>query len=141
MNAVKTWLFLGLVACGGAKKYPITVGEQAIQVELALDDEQRAKGLMHRDSLDTDSGMLFIYPDVKPRSFWMKNTRIPLSIAYADARGKIVKISDMKPFSISRVPSLYPAKYALEMNIGWFETHGIEVGDSLGGLDALPEAQ
>ena len=91
--------------------------------------DTRARGLMHRDAMDPDHGMLFVYPDEAPRGFWMKDTRLPLSIAFADHTGKIVKISDMQPFSLERVPSLYPAMYALEMNQGWFAEHGVEKGD------------
>ncbi len=126
-------LFFVLVvaACGGPKMpvASIVVDGTPVDVELATDGEQRAQGLMHRDSLPADDGMLFVYPDEAPRSFWMKDTRIPLSIAYADGKGRIVAIADMAPFDKTPVPSLYPATYALEMNKGWFAGHGVEVGD------------
>jgi uncharacterized protein len=123
------------LAC--APKLPtetLTIGEQSVRAEIAATHEDRQMGLMHRDSLGTDAGMLFIYPDVKVRGFWMKDTRIPLSIAFADADGVIVRIADMKPFDESRTSSLYPAKYALEMEKGWFEAKGIEKGAKIAGI-------
>lgn len=89
---------------------------------------------MNRDELTANTGMLFIFPDNRTRSFWMKNTRIPLSIAYINSDLEIVRISDMKPFSTVRVPSLYPARYALEMNRGWFENNDIAKGSFISDL-------
>ena len=86
---------------------------------------------MHRESMPDDRGMIFVYREEKPLSFWMKDTHIPLSIAFADRSGKIVKIKDMDPFSTAPVKSLYPAIYALEVNKGWFERNGVEVGAQL----------
>lgn len=120
-----------VVVTGCKSKLPtakITVHDQALTVEIVADPETRAEGLMHRDSLGADRGMLFIYPDIAPRAFWMKNTRIPLSIAYIDAEGEIKRIADMKPLDTNKTPSLYPVKYALEVNKGWFEAHGVEAG-------------
>ena len=77
---------------------------------------------------------LFVYPETKVRGFWMKDTRIPLSIAFADADGVIVRIADMKPFDETRTSSLYPAKYALEMEKGWFAKKGIAKGATIEGI-------
>ena len=79
---------------------------------------------MWREGLSPDTGMLFVYENEQPRSFWMKNTRIPLSIAYINSREEIVRITDMIPLSDRPVPSGEPALYALEMRKGWFEEHG-----------------
>jgi uncharacterized membrane protein (UPF0127 family) len=109
----------------------------AVRVEVAATPETRERGLMYRESLVEDEGMLFIYPDAAPRWFWMKNTKIPLSIAYADRAGRIVRILDMEPGigkSVDRLPqypSGDPAMYALEMRRGWFRSKGIVEGDSL----------
>lgn len=129
-------LLTSLAACGGSKLPTATldVGGHAVTAEIAYTYETRQRGLMHRDSMGADKGMLFIYSDEKPRGFWMKDTRIPLSIAFADRSGTIVKIADMTPFDTTRVPSLYPAMYALEMNQGWFAEHGIEKGAVIGGI-------
>ena len=134
-----TWL---LVMGCSTKTFPTTtidVAGTSIEVELAVTEEQKARGLMHRDSLPADDGMLFVYPDSKPRSFWMKDTRIPLSIAFIEPDGDIVRIADMKPLDRSSTHSLYPAKYALEMNQGWFEKNGIEEGDRIQGIPSDAE--
>lgn len=130
-----TALLMALVAC--SSKLPtatVQVGGHNVSVELAYTYETRQAGLMHRSSMPENSGMLFIYKDSKPRGFWMKNTRIPLSIAYANSFGEIVHIADMQPLDEKRVPSLAPAKYALEMNQGWFERNGVEKGDKIEGI-------
>ncbi|MGC6491809.1 MAG: DUF192 domain-containing protein [Myxococcota bacterium] len=127
-----TWIMMVLLAgCGSRHVLPtttLTLGEHTVLVEVADDPGERARGLMHRDTLAADEGMLFVYPDTEPRRFWMKDTRIPLSIAFLDASGRIVKISQMEAFSTKRTASLYPARFAIEMNRGWFEAHGVAVG-------------
>lgn len=133
-----TLLLLTALACSGAK-HPTThlqVGDTRVKAELVFDLSGRSEGLKHRDSLPTNSGMLFIYPDVAQRSFWMKDTRIPLSIAFADVDGVILRIADMEPFDVDSTSSLYPAKYALEVNKGWFEAHDIEKGSVIEGIPA-----
>ena len=103
-----------------------------ITVEIAETRKQMAIGLMYRDFMEKDHGMIFIYNDEKYRNFWMKNTRIPLSIAYIDHSGIIVDIQKMKPLDTSvTYISKYPAKYCLEMNQGWFEKNKIEIGTKL----------
>lgn len=109
----------------------IRVGNAGAQVEIAATPAVRKRGLMYREELVADHGMLFIFPDERLRAFWMRNTRIPLSIAYADSGGRIVQIADMEPFSDGSVPSVAPARYALEMNRGWFARHGVRVGDTI----------
>ena len=144
MKSLRVLLALVLVVLwtAGCSKHPfptatVDVDGHSVWVELATDPELRARGLMHRDSLSADAGMLFIYPDERTRSFWMKNTRIPLDIAFADSSGKIVRITDMKPFSTDPTPSLYPARYALEMNVGWFEAHDVETGAVIAGIPEI----
>ncbi len=75
--------------------------------------------------------MLFVFPEERVLDFWMRNTRIPLSIAFADASGRIVRIADMEPFSDAQVSSGAPARYALEVNAGWFARRGVRTGDDL----------
>ena len=113
---------------------PLSVGDATMLVEVADDDSERGKGLMHRDGLATDHGMLFVYPDQRERGFWMRNTRIPLSIAFADGQGRIVHIADMEPFDQSTTRSHRPAMYAIEMDQGWFAQHGVAVGSKVEGL-------
>lgn len=128
-------MILLLAAC--ASKNPtatITVGDKPVKVEVVSTYAGRQLGLMHRDSMPADSGMLFVYKNEEIRHFWMKDTRIPLSIAFADRKGIIVHIDDMEPFDTSSTSSLLPATYALEMNKGWFSSHGIEEGAKITGI-------
>ncbi len=102
-----------------------------VRVEIANNFFEQARGLMHRTTLGEDRGMLFVYPDERPLSYWMKNTLIPLSIAYIDAEGRITDILDMKPLD-DRPPhyvSPEPVRYALEVNKGFFKERGVKVGD------------
>ena len=103
--------------------------EKKIRVEVARSEGEKAQGLMFRESLAKEEGMLFVYDREEILSFWMKNTRIPLSIAFIDKNGKILDIQDMEPFSLETHISAHPATYALEMNRGWFAREGIKVGD------------
>ena len=109
----------------------IRVGNADAWVEVVATPATRSRGLMFRETLAADRGMLFIFPDERTRQFWMRNTRIPLSIAYADSGGRIVRIAEMEPLSEHSVPSGAPARYALEMNLGWFHRHGIREGDTI----------
>lgn len=112
----------------------LSVNGTPITVELADTPDLRRQGLMERPALKPDHGMLFVYPDERPRSFWMKNTPLPLSIAFLDTQGRIVRIADMAPLDETSTPSRYPAMYALEMDQGWFTRKGVAAGDRVEGL-------
>ena len=109
----------------------LTLKEKKIKVEVVRTDEEKAKGLMFREKLGKNEGMLFVFEREEILSFWMKNTRIPLSIAFIAKDGKIVDIQDMEPFDLRSHVSARPAQYALEVNQGWFKKNGIEVGDEV----------
>jgi len=111
-----------------------------VNAELATTTEARNRGLMHRQSMNEDDGMLFVFPDTDYRSFWMENTFIPLSIAYLTEAGKIINIERMHPFNRTSVRSTEPAKYALEMNAGWFKKRGVQVGDVVSGISSMNES-
>lgn len=103
-----------------------------LNTELAISHEEKGRGLMFRSRLEKDCGMLFVFDREQMMDFWMKNTHIPLSIAYIDSEGIIREIYDMKPLDISvSYPSKYPARYALEVNRGWFSRKGIRKGSRL----------
>ena len=102
-----------------------------IRVEIADDQAEKERGLMFRESLPDDQGMLFVYPTQATRSFWMRNTLIPLDIAFIDPDGLIVDIQQMQPQTDELTTSKHPAMYALEMNLGWFEANGVQVGERL----------
>ena len=108
---------------------PITIGDHTLQAEVVSTFATRAQGLMYREELAADQSMLFVFADDQLRNFWMRNTRIPLSIAYLDADQRIINILDMEPFDESLYPSAAPARSALEVNQGWFAERGIVAGD------------
>ena len=112
-----------------------------LTAEVAATDAQRMQGLMHRRMLPENRGMLFVFSYSVPQSFWMMNTYIPLSIAFIDENGAIVSIADMKPLTTDSHGSAKPAKYALEMNQGWFAKRGIKAGAKVEGLKNAPPAQ
>jgi len=113
----------------GFRTTQIQIGNETLDVELAETPQQLAKGLRFRETLAEDAGMLFIFPKPQRLSFWMKDASIPLSIAYIQPDGKIVQIRPMRPYDETAVPSLSDAvTYALMVNQGWFERHGISAG-------------
>lgn len=122
-------------ACYGEPKrnkiLPISVAGIELEVELATTFEEQSLGLMYRDKLEENGGMLFVYPRENFLSFWMKDTRIPLSIAFIKADGRIIQIESMKPYSLDTHVSKGKAKYALEMNEGWFRIHNVREGDTV----------
>ena len=123
-------------ASGDASETPplvLNTGDTSVRVSIEIADStnEMARGLMGRTALAQDAGMLFVYPEERELSFWMRNTLIPLSIAYMDSRGRIVDIQDMRPLDDEEphYTSAEPAQYALEVNRGFFDERGVEVGD------------
>jgi uncharacterized membrane protein (UPF0127 family) len=109
----------------------IKINQWKITVEIADTRETQEKGLMGRESLDEDKGMLFVYDRDSRKSFWMKNTKIPISLAYIATDGTIREIYDMEPLSTRIVESRYSVRYVLEVNQGAFQRHGIKEGDKV----------
>ena len=109
----------------------IDITKYLSEIEIVSKYEDRKKGLMYRRSIPNNYGMLFVWPYEGQQCMWMKNTYVPLSVAYMDIRGKIIEIYDMVPFSKDSVCSTKAAKYALEVNSGWFEEKNINIGDSI----------
>lgn len=121
-----------------AQSMPVTelrAGMHLIHAEVASDFSTRARGLMHRKGLAPNAGMLFVFDAPSEQCMWMKNTYIPLSVAFLDAEGTIINIADMQPHSEQTHCSARPALYALEMTRGWFAERGIKPGMKLGGLE------
>jgi len=102
-----------------------------ITVEIARTEQERAQGLMYRKKLPDGEGMIFIFERDEQLSFWMKNTVIPLSIAFIASDGRITEIKDMRPLDLSAVKSSRSVRYALETPQGWFTRAGVKVGDVL----------
>lgn len=115
----------------------LNAGMHLIHAEVAADFTTRAQGLMYRESLGPNAGMLFIFEQPAIHCMWMKNTLIPLSVAFIDANGVILNIADMQPQSEQSHCAAKPALLALEMTRGWFAQHGIKPGARLGGLEKL----
>jgi uncharacterized membrane protein (UPF0127 family) len=131
-------LALILVAApAAAQQLPVVqlkAGMHLIRAEVAADYSTRGRGLMHRKSLAPNAGMLFIFDAPAVHCMWMKNTYIPLSVAFLDDKGEIINIADMQPHSEQSHCAARPALYALEMDRGWFAQRGIKAGARLGGI-------
>jgi uncharacterized membrane protein (UPF0127 family) len=119
----------------------LSAGIHLIRAEVAHTFETRAQGLMYRRSLGPSEGMLFVFPRADVQCMWMKNTLVPLSVAFMDETGKIVSISDMQPQTETPHCAAAPAKFALEMSRGWFSARGIKAGARILGPDKAPAAR
>ena len=139
------YLILGLVllAAAAAAQAPalrtveLGAGLHLIRAEVADRDATRSLGLMHRTSLPQNGGMLFVFDQDAIHCMWMKNTLIPLSVAFLDAQGAIINVADMQPHSEQSHCAARAARYALEMTQGWFAQRGIRAGTRLRGLEKL----
>ncbi|MGA8655204.1 MAG: DUF192 domain-containing protein [Chthoniobacterales bacterium] len=119
----------------GLRTIQLRIGSVPLRAEVADTPLESQTGLMFRNSLPEDQGMIFVFDAPRQANFWMKNTRIPLSIAYIDSAGKILEIRSMKPFDETLVRSAFDAVvYAREVNEGWFDRHKINPGTSITGL-------
>jgi len=119
----------------------MTAGFHRIEAEVAATDQNRQLGLMNRKAMPTQHGMLFVFNHDNTHCMWMRNTWLPLSVAFIDASGTIINIEDMQPQTEDNHCARRPARYALEMNLGWFAQRGIKAGMKLGGLDKAPRGQ
>lgn len=117
----------------------LKVGNQNVRADIVNTEPTRQFGLMFRQKMAKDEGMLFIFPEIGYHAMWMRNTLIPLSVAYMDERGAIVSIHEMQPLSDAAHQAAGPARYALEMNAKWFSTNKVKVGDIIKGLDKAPK--
>jgi hypothetical protein len=133
--------WLGIACAQGALPLAeLSVNARPIKAEVANTPTARQAGLMHRKGLPAQEGMLFVNPDSEIQCMWMKNTLIPLSVAFLDAQGRILNIEDMQPNTYDYHCSRAPARYALEMNLGWFRDNRVQTGDTVRGLERLPAA-
>jgi uncharacterized protein len=135
---------LVLFAAGAAaesSEISLSVGGRQLTVEVAHTEAARAQGLMHRRMLPENRGMLFVFREPALHGMWMMNTYVPLSVAFIDEQGLIVNIADMEPQSRTTHSAARPAKYALEVNRGWFAKHGIKPGAHVEGIERAPFAR
>lgn len=136
--AAVTAMLAGAAAAAQLPTLKLSAGIHLVTAEVANTYETRALGLMYRKSLGANEGMLFVFPDVSVHCMWMKNTYVPLSVAFIDEQGTIVSIHDMQPQTETSHCAARPARFALEMNQGWFAQKGIKPGARLGGLEKAP---
>lgn len=133
---------LWLACCGTAladmPRMNLNIGMYRIDAEVASDQANRMQGLMHRRSMAQHQGMLFVFPEVAVHCMWMRNTFLPLSVAFLDESGKILNIEDMAPQTENNHCAARPARYALEMNKGWFTSKKIKPGTVIQGVDKAP---
>ena len=123
----------------GANFIELSVGMYRIEAEIAADPERRATGLMHREAMPTLNGMLFVFPFLATHCMWMRNTLLPLSVAFLDEDGRVINIAEMKPKTEDNHCAARPARYALEMNTGWFARRSISPGMKITGLERAPQ--
>lgn len=147
MNKIFAGLFAGLALSATAQAQnampvmELSAGFHRIEAEVAATDQNRQLGLMNRKAMPTQRGMLFVFTQDNTHCMWMRNTLLPLSVAFMDGDGKIINIEDMQPQTEDNHCARRPARYALEMNLGWFAQRGIKPGVKLGGLDKAPRPQ
>ncbi|MCB1986750.1 MAG: DUF192 domain-containing protein [Burkholderiales bacterium] len=118
----------------------LQISHHKFSAEVANTQHSRERGLMFRGALDENAGMLFVFPESAYYGMWMKNTMIPLSVAFIDENGFIINIADMQPYSLKAHYSSRPAKYVLEMSVGWFSSREIDAGSQIVGLERVPAA-
>lgn len=133
--------FAGAPAVAQLPEIPLTINGHALTAEVAATTETRTQGLMHRRMLPENRGMLFVFRELGPHAMWMMNTYIPLSVAFLDESGRIINIADMQPHTQDSHGATKPAKYALEMNQGWFAKRGIKPGARVEGIERAPPAR
>ncbi|MBI4936804.1 MAG: DUF192 domain-containing protein [Nitrosomonadales bacterium] len=124
-----------------AETVSLKIGKQTVHAEIANTPQSRERGLMQRDRLCGNCGMLFVFEQAGRYAFWMKNTPLPLSIAFIAADGSILNTAEMQPNTSNPHGAQGNALYALEMNRNWFASNGIKPGDKVFGLERAPKAR
>lgn len=131
-------------ASWGQQSLPVmelSAGIHRIEAEVAVTQPQRMQGLMHRQSMAINHGMLFVFTLPARHCMWMKNTLLPLAVAFLDEQGRILNVAEMQPGSEDNHCAAGSARYALEMNAGWFKSHGVATGTYIRGVDKAPAPQ
>lgn len=116
-------------------------GMHRIEAEVAATADSRQTGMMMRTSMPPQRGMLFVFPELAKHCMWMRNTLLPLSVAFLDERGGIINVEDMQPKTEINHCASKPARYALEMNLGWFKTRGLGTGFTIAGIEKIPSGR
>ena len=113
---------------------PLSAGIHLIRAEVAMEPSERERGLMFRKAMGDSQGMVFLFDRPAVQCMWMRNTLIPLSVAFIDNDGRIINVEDMAAQTETNHCAAKPARYALEMNLGWFRKHGVAIGTEITGL-------
>ena len=144
MHLLTASILLTLLSSSASAEIPLIhlkISGYTLSAEVAYKKESRIRGLAYRNFMKKNSGMLFIFPEASIHSMWMVNTYIPLSVAFLDKNGMILNIIDMSPHTRTRNSAASKAKYALEMNLGWFSSRSIKAGEKITGLEKAPNAE
>jgi uncharacterized protein len=141
ITALAALLWLAPAAAAQLPEIALTMNGYKVTAEVAHTGETRRLGLMNRRILPEDRGMLFVFDEIGMHAMWMKNTYIPLSVAFLDERGAIINIADMEPHTVDSHGAAKPAKYALEVNRGWFSKRGVKAGARVEGIERAPPAK
>ncbi len=134
-------LLVALPVSAELPRIELAAGFYRIEAEVAADDADRMQGLMHRRSMPANHGMLFVFPLAARHCMWMRNTYLPLSVAFLDEGGRILNIENMQPQTEDNHCAAKEARFALEMNLGWFASKGIKPGARIGGIEESPGPQ
>lgn len=140
----KIWLLAATLllpvpaAAQGMPVMELTAGIHRIEAEVAATQQNRMQGLMHRKSMAPQRGMLFVFDADARHCMWMRNTYLPLSVAFIDAQGRILNVEEMQPQTENNHCAAGPARFALEMNAGWFRARGIGPGIPINGIERAP---
>lgn len=134
-------LFASAQSLAQMPRLELTAGFYRIEAEVAADQANRMQGLMQRRSMPANQGMLFVFTQVDRHCMWMRNTYLPLSVAFLDEQGRILNIEDMQPQTETNHCAASPARFALEMNLGWFSGKGLKPGQRIGGIEKSPRPQ
>jgi uncharacterized membrane protein (UPF0127 family) len=134
-------LLIALPVSAQMPRIELTAGFYRIEAEVAANDPNRMQGLMHRRSMPANHGMLFVFAQAERHCMWMRNTLLPLSVAFLDEEGRILNIENMQPQTEDNHCAAKAARYALEMNLGWFASKGIKPGKSYWRSRKIPAPQ
>lgn len=143
LRAAFSAIFISIAVPGWAQQpqlplLELSAGMHRIDAEVAATPESRQTGMMLRTSMPSHRGMLFVFPEIAKHCMWMRNTLVPLSVAFLDEKGRILNVEDMQPKTEDNHCATRPARYALEMNLGWFGSRGMGAGFSISGIDKAP---
>lgn len=132
-------MFAAAQALAQMPRIELSAGFYRIEAEVAANQADRMQGLMQRRSMPANQGMLFVFPKAERHCMWMRNTLLPLSVAFLDEQGRILNIEDMKPQTDTSHCAAEAARFALEMNVGWFAGKGLKAGQRINGVDKSPQ--